>query len=55
MKKIIIIEKAIIRETGYIYFIDKFGNVCKCLANRKGGKKGRLFKKKKRIKTINDE
>jgi hypothetical protein len=53
MKKIIIIEKAIIRESGYLYFIDKQGNVCKALANRKGGKKGRLFKKKKRITVKN--
>lgn len=42
----VIIYNALIRKPGFLYYVDKNGNVCETKANRKGGKKGRKFKKK---------
>lgn len=42
----IIKHNVLIRKKGFIYYVDKDGNVCEA-ARRNGGKKGRRFKKKK--------
>ena len=32
----LVVENAVVREKGYLYFIDKFGNICRAKMNRKG-------------------
>jgi len=42
----IIITKAIERETGKLYYIDKEGNICEAKLSRKGRKEGTKPKRK---------
>lgn len=42
----IVAANVLIRKKGFIYYIDKDGNACEA-PQRKGGKKGRKFKKNK--------
>ena len=39
----ILVKKAVVRETGYLYFVDKEGNVCRAKMAR--GKRGKKSKK----------
>ena len=34
----ILVENAVVREKGYLYFVDGKGNVCRAEMNRKGRK-----------------
>lgn len=42
----IIKANVLIRKKGFIYYVDKDGNLCEA-PQRKGGKKGRRFKKRR--------
>lgn len=46
----ILIRNAIKRETGYLYFIDGSGNLCRAKLNRAGGTKKENRKRKKQSK-----
>jgi hypothetical protein len=45
-KKQILIKKAVERQPGFLYYIDKLGNLC-AAAMTTGSKKGRRFIRKK--------
>lgn len=47
----IVLPNAIIRKKGFIYFVDKDGNVCSA-PQRKGSKKGRMRRKIKAVLTL---
>lgn len=47
----IIAKKVITRKAGYLYYLDKQGNVHETKMNRKGGKKGRTVCKVSKKKT----
>lgn len=37
----IVVEKAVVREKGYLYFIDKDGNICRSKMGRKKKEKSK--------------
>jgi hypothetical protein len=47
----ILVKNVVQRKPGYLYFIDKAGNVCEALMARTGRKKGSSKKKKVITKT----
>ena len=48
----IILENAVEREKGFLYYVDGIGNVCRAKMNRKGGKKKSDEEKLKEVASV---